>query len=120
MVIKSVRFADILEQIAFHLHRVFKVTLFKRFDRIAPNLPSFFLPHIPSTLVPVLAISPMFERMTKGSSSGVAGGIGKRNATTEEKGKRAAHCTRVGMDFDLKTTGLDDQEVIDEYLTLHV
>jgi len=35
---------------------------------------------------------------------------------TEEKGKRSQFRTRVGMDFDPKTTKLYNQEGVDEYL----
>jgi len=34
----------------------------------------------------------------------------------EEKGKKASHHTRIGMDFDSKTSKLRDQEVVDKYL----
>ena len=33
-----------------------------------------------------------------------------------EKGKRASHHTRIVMDFDLKTSKLRDQEVVDKHL----
>ena len=36
--------------------------------------------------------------------------------TTEEKGKRASHYTKIGMDFDPKFSKLRDQEAIDKYL----
>jgi len=40
----------------------------------------------------------------------------KEKATVEEKGKRAFHRTKIGMDFDLKTFKLRDQEAVNKYL----
>ena len=37
-------------------------------------------------------------------------------ATVEEKGKRSHFRTRIGMDFDSKTTKLHNQEDVDDYL----
>jgi len=44
--------------------------------------------------------------MKKGEKSGTVGGAGKGKAGAEEKGKRASHHTRIGMDFDPKTSRL--------------
>ena len=46
-----------------------------------------------------------FVEMTKGGKSGASGAT-KGKAMAEEKGKRSSHRTRVGMNFDPKTTTL--------------
>jgi len=61
-----------------------------------------------------IALLPIVE-ITKGGKSGAVSGAGKEKATAEEKGKRSFHHTRVGMDFDPKTT-LHNQREVDEYL----
>ena len=50
----------------------------------------------------------LFMSMKKGERSDTVNGAGKRKATVEEKGKRASHRTRIGMDFDPKTSKLRD------------
>jgi len=52
----------------------------------------------------------------KGEKSGVVGGASKGKATTEEKGKRASHRTRIRMDFNPKTSRLHNQKAVDKYL----
>jgi len=54
--------------------------------------------------------------MKKGEKYGPSGGADKGKSTTEEKGKRASRCIRIGMDFDPKTSKLRDQEAVDKYL----
>ena len=54
--------------------------------------------------------------MTKGDKSGVVSDASKGKDTTEEKGKRSSHRTRIGRDFDPKSTMLHNQKDIDEYL----
>jgi len=41
---------------------------------------------------------------------------GDAKTTMEEKGKRASHHTKIGMDFDPNFSKLRDQEAIDKYL----
>jgi len=43
-------------------------------------------------------------------------GADKGKDAVEEKGKRASHRTRIGMDFDPKISKLRDQEAVDRYL----
>ena len=49
--------------------------------------------------------------MKKGEKLGTVNNAGKRKAATEEKRKRTPHPTRIGMDFDPKTSKLRNQEV---------
>ena len=53
--------------------------------------------------------------MTKGSKSSTVGDVGKEKATKEEKGKNH-FCTRIGMDFDPKTSRLRNQEDVNKHL----
>jgi len=46
----------------------------------------------------------------------MASDVGKGKAVVEEKGKRVSHRTRIGMDFDPKTSKHRDQEAVDKYL----
>jgi len=43
-------------------------------------------------------------------------GSDKGKFVTAEKGKRASRRTRIGLDFDPKTSKLCDQEAVDKYL----
>ena len=52
----------------------------------------------------------------KGEKSDTVGGAGKGKAAVEEKGKRASHRTRIRMNFDTKTSKLNNQEAADRYL----
>ena len=52
-------------------------------------------------------------RMTKGN---VDEGRRKDKSVVEEKGKRSAHWTRVGMDFDPKSFVLSSQKEVSDYL----
>jgi len=52
--------------------------------------------------------------MKKGEKSGPSDRSDK-GKSVEEKGKRTSHCTRIGMDFDPKTSKLRDQEAVDKY-----
>ena len=55
--------------------------------------------------------------MKKGEKSAMMSSVGDgKAAVEEEKGKRASHHTRIGMDFDPKTSKLCDQETVDKYL----
>ena len=51
--------------------------------------------------------------MTKRSKSSVIVGKGK---ATEEKGKRSHFCTKIGMDFNPKTSRLRNQEDVNKHL----
>ena len=52
----------------------------------------------------------------KGSKSGAASGASGSKAVVEEKGKRSQFRTKIGMDFNLRTTKLHSQADVDEYL----
>jgi len=54
--------------------------------------------------------------MKKGETSVMISGTGKGKAAVEEKGKRASHHIRIGMDFDRKTSKLHDQEAVYKYM----
>ena len=54
--------------------------------------------------------------MNKGEKSTMISDAGKGKFVVEEKGKRASHRTRIGMDFDSKTSKLRDQEAVDRNL----
>ena len=54
--------------------------------------------------------------MKKGETSSMISDAGKGKAIMEEKGKRASHRIRIGMDFDPKTSKFCDQEAVDRYL----
>ena len=54
--------------------------------------------------------------MKKREKFGTVSSAGKEKVVVEEKGKRASHRTRIGMDFDPKTSKLCDQEPVDKYL----
>ena len=55
--------------------------------------------------------------MTKGGKSGVVSDASKGEAVAEQKGKRSHFRTRVGMDFDPRTTKLHNQKDVRVYLT---
>ena len=48
--------------------------------------------------------------------SAMISGTGKGKAAVEEKGKRTSHRTKIGMEFDPKTSKLCDQEAVNKYL----
>ena len=54
--------------------------------------------------------------MMKGSKLDAVSSAGKGKATAEEKEKRSQFRTRIGVDFDPRTTKLHSQEEVDEYL----
>ena len=54
--------------------------------------------------------------MTKGVKFGIVSSASKGKAVVKERGKRSQFRTRVGMDFDPRTTKLHSQEVVEEYL----
>ena len=54
--------------------------------------------------------------MKKGETSATISGAGEGKVAVEEKRKRASHRSRIGMDFDPKTSKLRDQEAVDKYL----
>jgi len=54
--------------------------------------------------------------MKKGEKIGPSDSADKRKSTVENKGKRTSHHTRIGMDFDPKTSKLRNQEAVDKYL----
>ena len=43
--------------------------------------------------------------------------MSKGKPAVGEKGKRASHCIKIGMDFDPKISRLCNQEEVDKYLT---
>ena len=53
--------------------------------------------------------------MKKESKSDATSGTSRSKAVVEEKGKRSQFRTRVGMNFDPRTTKLHDQAYVDEY-----
>jgi len=54
--------------------------------------------------------------MTKASKYDAASGASGSKFVVEKKGKRSLFCTRVSMNFDSRTTKLDSQTDVDEYL----
>ena len=54
--------------------------------------------------------------MKKGEKYDPVDRSNKEKSIMEEKGKRTSPCNRIGMDFDLKTSKLRDQEAVDKYL----
>ena len=52
----------------------------------------------------------------KGEKSGPSVGSDKGKSLAEEKGKRASRRSRIGIDFDPKTSKLCNQEAVDKYL----
>ena len=54
--------------------------------------------------------------MTKRRKFGAVSSSGKGKAMAEEKGKRSHFRTRIGMDFDPRTTKLHSQKEVDEYM----
>jgi len=53
--------------------------------------------------------------MTKGGKSGVVSDVSKGKAVAEKKGKRFHFRTRVGMDFDPRTTKLYSRKDVGKY-----
>ena len=53
--------------------------------------------------------------MKKEEMSAMISGTGKGKAAVE-KGKRTSHRTKIGMEFDPKTSKLCDQEAVNKYL----
>ena len=51
--------------------------------------------------------------MQKGEKSGPSDGADNGKSTMKEKGKRISRRTRIGMDFDPKTSMFHDQEAVD-------
>ena len=54
--------------------------------------------------------------MKKGEKSSPSDRSDKGKSIIDENGKRTSRHTRIGMDFDLKTSKLHDQEAVDKYL----
>ena len=54
--------------------------------------------------------------MKKGREFGPSHGWDKGKSVAKEEGKRASYRTRIGMEFDPKTSKPHDQEAVDKYL----
>ena len=54
--------------------------------------------------------------MEKGEKSTSSSGLGKEKVVAFEKGKRASQNTKIGIDFDPKTSRLCNHEEVDKSL----